>query len=67
MIFWLTINFLRLGLFAPPNATVAVTLFVCAVAVAGAVFLILEMDQPFQGLIRISDAPMREALERLGP
>jgi hypothetical protein len=43
------------------------TLFVCAVSVAGAVFLILEMGQPFQGIIRISPAPMRSLLQRLGP
>lgn len=66
VVFWLTINFLSFGLFAPPNATVAATLFVCALSVAFAVLLILEMDRPFQGLIKISEAPMREALERLG-
>jgi len=38
---------------------------VCALSVASAVFLILEMDQPFNGVISISDAPMRAALERL--
>jgi hypothetical protein len=67
VVFWLTINFVSFGMFAPSNATVMTTLFVCAVSVAGAVFLILEMGQPFQGIIRISPAPMRELLQRLGP
>jgi hypothetical protein len=66
VVFWLTINFLSFGLFAPPNATVAATLFVCAVSVALAVLLILELDQPYQGLIQISDAPLRDALAHLG-
>jgi hypothetical protein len=34
--------------------------------VSGAIFLILELDQPFDGLIHISSAPMRNALAHLG-
>jgi hypothetical protein len=66
VVFWLMINFVSFGLFAPQNATVITTLFVCAVSVAGAVFLILEMGQPYQGIIRISSEPMRDLLVRLG-
>lgn len=66
VVFWLTILFISFGLFAKPNATVQVALFVCALSVAGAIFLILEMDSPFRGLIRISDAPLRDVLSRLG-
>jgi hypothetical protein len=67
VVFWLTINFVSFGMFAPSNATVITTLFVCAVSVAGAVFLILEMGEPYRGVIRISDAPMRALLQKLGP
>jgi hypothetical protein len=35
------------------------------VSAASAIFLILEMDRPFQGLVRISDAPLREAITYL--
>jgi len=66
VVFWLSINFVSFGLFANWNATVAIALFVCALSVAGAIFLILEMDRPFDGLIRISDAPLRQAIEQLG-
>ncbi len=66
VVFWLTINFLSLGLFAQRNAVVAAALFVCALSVSGAIFLILEMDRPYEGLIRISDAPLRNALEHMG-
>ena len=66
VVFWLAINFISFGLFAPRNATVVVTLFLCAVAVSGAIFLILEMYQPFGGLIQISSAPLRKVVAQIG-
>jgi hypothetical protein len=60
---WLTIIFVSFGMFAPRNATIAGTLLVCALSVAGAMFLILELDKPFSGSIRISRAPVQHALE----
>ena len=64
--FWLAILFLSFGLFSPRNATVLAVLFVCAVSVAGALFLIVELDQPFAGLIRISSSPLNNALIQIG-
>ena len=66
LVFWLAIVFTSFGLFAPPNATVISTLFLCALSVSGGIFLILEMYTPFQGLMQISSAPLREALAHLG-
>jgi hypothetical protein len=66
LLFWLTITFASFGLFAPRNATVLAVLFVCALSVASAVFLVLEMDVPFNGLLRVSSHPMRFAYEHLG-
>ena len=63
---WLTIIFGSFGLFAPRNATVLAVLFLCALSVAGSIFLILEMDRPFEGLMRISSAPFRYTLSHLG-
>ncbi len=63
---WLTITFASFGLFAPRNATVIAVLFVCALSVSSVVFLILEMGKPFEGLIKVSDAPLRYALSNLG-
>ncbi len=51
---------------APPNGTTAVTLFLCALCVAAAIFLILELYTPFEGVIHISSAPLRYALSSLG-
>jgi hypothetical protein len=66
LVFWLAIIFTSFGLFAPRNATVLTTLLLCAMAVAAAIFLILEMYSPFKGLIQISSAPLRSALPQLG-
>jgi nitric oxide reductase large subunit len=66
LIFWLAIIFVSFGLFAPPNLTVLAVLFVCVLSVSGAIFLILELDRPFEGLIRIPGAPLRDALMHLG-
>jgi hypothetical protein len=66
VVFWLTVLYLSFGLFAPANVTAFTTLFVSAVSVAGAMFLILELDHPFSGLMHIPDTPLRDALAVLG-
>jgi hypothetical protein len=66
VVFWLCIIFASFGLYAPSNATVVATLCVCALSVAGAIFLILELDRSFEGIIRISDLPLRNALTQMG-
>jgi len=66
LIFWLVVLFASFGLFAPRNATVLAALLISGLSVAGAVFLILELDQPFEGLIQVSDAPLRNAYAHLG-
>jgi hypothetical protein len=65
LVFWLTMIFTSFGLFAPSNGTVIATLFACALSVAGAIFLILEMDGPFSGVIRISPEPVHYAMARI--
>lgn len=59
---WLVFIFIGFSLLAPPNATATVSLIAAAVSVAGAVFLIMELDHPLGGLIRISSEPMVQAL-----
>lgn len=66
VIFWLTIVFVSFGLFAPANVTVVITQLLCALSIAGAIFLVLELDRPFGGMIHIASAPMQNALEHLG-
>jgi hypothetical protein len=62
---WATIIFVNLGLLAPRNAMVIVSLAVCASAVSGGFFLIAEMNAPFGGLFHASSIPIREALKYL--
>ena len=66
LVFWLTITFMSFGLNAPANATVLAALLLCALSVSGAVFLTLEMDGPFDGMMQVSAEPLRYALTRLG-
>ncbi len=51
ILFWLTITFASFGLFSPRNTLVVAVLLICTLSVGGAVFLVLEMDGPFDGLI----------------
>jgi hypothetical protein len=64
--FWFAALFASFSLFSRPNATMVLSLLVAALSIAGAIFLILEMDQPFDGLIRLSSDPLRRALTQLG-
>jgi hypothetical protein len=66
LVFWLSILFAGFGLFAPRHATVVVAMFVCALSLSAAIFLILEMDRPFDGFVTVSAAPMRTALAHMG-
>ena len=63
---WLTVLFGSFALFAPTNATVVGALLLCALSVAASIFLILEMDDPFNGVMRISDVPIRYAIAQMG-
>jgi len=65
VVFWLTALFTSFGLFVPRNATAIASLFLSALSVSGAILLILEMYNPYGGLIQISDAPLRIALAQL--
>ena len=65
LIFWVSVIFMSFGLFAPHNATVVATLFLCALSVSGAIFLIMELDQPFSGVVKISSAPLRNAINNI--
>lgn len=64
--FWLCILFAQVGLFSPRNWTVGVVAVLCALSTSAALFLILEMNMPLGGLIKVSSAPLRAALEQLG-
>lgn len=66
LVLWLSAIFVSFGLFAPFNGTVVSSLFVAALAVSCAIFLILEMYTPYTGLVQISSQPLRAAIAQLG-
>lgn len=66
VIFWLTVTFGSFGLYADQNASVLAVLFVSTLSVAAAVYLIVELDDPFNGLIKVSSGPLHYALGQLG-
>jgi uncharacterized membrane protein (DUF485 family) len=65
LVFWLVVLFIGFGLFARFNGTVIATFALGAISVAGAIFLILEMNRPYSGLMQISNAPIRNALTQI--
>ena len=62
LVFWLVVIFASFSLFSALNATVFTCLPLFALSASCAIFLILELSQPFSGLMTISSAPLRHAL-----
>jgi hypothetical protein len=70
LVFWLAVLFGAFGLIAPPNTTVVTVMALCALSVTVAVFVILDLDEPYGGLFGIPSTDMRNALvdmTRAGP
>jgi len=65
LFFWLTATFTCFGLLAPRHGTVIAVLFICALSIASALFLVLEMGAPFDGVLRVSGEPLRNAYTRI--
>jgi len=66
LVAWLGIIYVSFGLTSPQNGVAFLALTASVLAVASAIFLILELDGPFSGLIQISGEPMLQALAQLG-
>ena len=66
LILWLAAMFASFGLFAPRNAIAVAVLFLGALSLSGAIFLIEELNDPLGGIISISRAPMDRALGFIG-
>ena len=62
---WLVLIFASYGYRAPRNAVVAITLVISAFLISGSIYLILDMDVPFSGPIKISPAPLLRAEEQM--
>jgi len=66
LVFWLAVMFTSFGLFAPRNAIAITVLFLGAISLSAAIFLIEELSDPLEGFIAISRAPMDRAIGYLG-
>lgn len=67
LVSWIVAIFISFGINAPRHATMMVALLVVAAAIGSAMFLVLEMDTPFEGVLRISSEPMATALSHMLP
>ncbi len=65
LVFWLSVIFASFGLYSPKNGAVLTAFLVCALSAAGAVFLIVDLNDPSGGIIRVSSAPIRNAIAQL--
>jgi hypothetical protein len=65
LIYWIAIIFVSFSMLAPSNRIATVALLISAFSVSSAVFLVLELDRPFGGLVRISNEPLLHAIEQL--
>jgi hypothetical protein len=63
IVLWSTVLFASFGLFAPKNVIAVVALFVCAFAVSTAIKVMLDMDTPFGGNVRMSGFPLRLSID----
>jgi Protein of unknown function (DUF4239) len=66
LLLWMIILFGGFSLMAPANATTLLSLVICALSVSGAIFLILELNEPFSGLMVIRSEPLLHSLPPLG-
>ena len=67
LVLWISFIFATFALNAPRNGTVVAAFLVCALAIGGSIYLILEMDSPLNGTMKISDWPMTNALAHMRP
>lgn len=63
---WIAFIFVSFGLNAPRNATVVCTFAICSFAIGASMFLVLEMEAPFDGVIQVARYPVEVALARMG-
>jgi hypothetical protein len=65
LIGWLAIIFASFGYRAPRNAVVLTSFVSAAFLISATLFLILDMDTPATGFIKVSDGPIRHVLTEL--
>lgn len=67
LVAWIVAIFISFGLNAPRNAIVYLAFAICALAIGSSIFIVLQFDSPFQGVLQISSQPMQSALAHMLP
>jgi len=67
LVLWIAFLFATFGLNAPRNAMVVASFLICSLAIGGSIYLIMEMDQPLAGSMKISSWPITNALSHMPP
>jgi len=62
---WIVLIFVGMGTFAMHNPSVRLVLFCAALAFSGSIFLIMELEAPYTGMLRASGAPLLQAEQEL--
>lgn len=65
LVLWLCFIFCTFAMSSDANATMLSVLFFCALSAASAIYLIIELGQPFDGLMQVPSGPLRQALAPL--
>jgi Protein of unknown function (DUF4239) len=65
LLFWLVAIFASFSLFAEPRPVVIASILVFAISVSSALFLIVDLSHPFDGLMQISNHHLRAVLPKL--
>ncbi|MFL5286001.1 MAG: hypothetical protein ACJ8AW_34745 [Rhodopila sp.] len=65
LVSWIIVIFVSFGMNAPYNATVLAAFLICSLAIGASIFLILEMDRPLEGMMRISKEPVALVLSQM--
>ncbi len=67
LVSWITATFMSFGINAPQHSTMYVAFLIVSLAIGSAIFIVNEMDTPFEGVLRVSPQPIRTALEHMLP
>lgn len=65
LVFWLVVIFASFSLFAEPGLIVVASTLVFALSVSSALFLIVDLSHPFQGLMQISNHHLHMVLPKI--
>jgi len=62
---WIVLIFIGMGAFAMHNESVRIVMFCAALAFAGSIFLVMELEAPYIGMLRVSGEPLLQAAKEL--